>query len=202
MLGNIADPSTFPKFNRDINQIQFLESDKPVIMCINGACAGLGFVTACMGDIRFAVQKAKFTSAFSKRGLVAEHAISYVLPRIIGMSRAMDLLLSSRVVMTEEAVAMGLVNQSFASCEEMMKHAIQYAENMADLCSPAAMAEMKRQVYGAWDKTPRAEAEQCNVLMLQSFSHPDSIEGIASLNESRKPNFPGLAAGYIRDKLL
>jgi enoyl-CoA hydratase/carnithine racemase len=84
---------------------------KPVIAAVNGACAGIGMVQALMCDIRFAAAGAKFTTAFSRRGLIAEYGMSWVLPRLIGTSRAMDLLFSGRVILAEEAAAMGLVSE-------------------------------------------------------------------------------------------
>src|SRR5438874_218988 len=85
-------PHTFP-----------LTIPKPLIAAINGPCAGLGLVHALMCDLRFAAAGAKITTAFSRRGLVAEHGISWILPRLVGPSRALDLLFSSRIVLAEEA---------------------------------------------------------------------------------------------------
>src|SRR5437764_5682764 len=84
---------------------------KPVIAAINGGCAGLGFVMALMCDIRFAARGAKLTTAFARRGLVAEYGLSWILPRLMGPSRALDLLLSARTVVAEEAHTMGLVDR-------------------------------------------------------------------------------------------
>src|SRR5439155_10530370 len=76
---------------------------KPMIGAINGACAGIGLVNALMFDVRIAAAGAKFTTAFSRRGLIAEHGASWLLPRLVGMGNALDLLLSARVVLAEEA---------------------------------------------------------------------------------------------------
>src|ERR1700726_3359416 len=88
--------------------------EKPIIAAINGPCAGIGLVQALMCDLRFAAADAKFTTAFARRGLVAEHGISWILPRLVGPARALDLLLSGRVVLAEEACALGLVNRVLA----------------------------------------------------------------------------------------
>src|SRR5207237_2923488 len=85
---------------------------KPVIAAINGPCAGLGLVQALMCDVRFAAAEAKLTTAFARRGLVAEHGISWILPRLVGPARALDLLLSGRVVLGAEAAQLGLVNRA------------------------------------------------------------------------------------------
>src|SRR6185369_5361858 len=84
---------------------------KPIIAAVNGACAGLGMVIALYADIRFAADTAVFTTAFSRRGLIAEHGISWLLPRIVGMANAADLLFSARKLGAAEALAMGLVNR-------------------------------------------------------------------------------------------
>ena len=88
-------------------QTYALTIPKPVIAAINGPCAGLGLVHALMCDLRFAAQGAKLTTAFARRGLVAEHGISWVLPRLVGPARALDLLLSGRIVLAEEAARAG-----------------------------------------------------------------------------------------------
>lgn len=202
MLAGISSPGTYPVAKRSIQQVQLLKSNKPILASIHGACAGLGFVTVCMADLRFAVRGAKFTTAFAKRGLPAEHGIASVLPKIVGQSRAMDLLLSSRVVLAEEALEMGLVNRVFDTPEACLRHTIEYAEYLADHCSPASMAETRHQMYGSWGLTPEREAELAFELTMKSFLHPDAVEGIASLIEKRAPSFPGLSAGLIRDKRL
>src|SRR5436309_9912685 len=98
--GRQERPMTFP-----------ITIGKPLIAAINGACAGLGLVQALMCDLRFAAPGAKITTAFSRRGLVAEHGSSWILPRLVGPSRALDLLLSGRIVLAEEAVELGLVDR-------------------------------------------------------------------------------------------
>src|SRR6202162_2980600 len=81
---------------------------KPVIAAINGPCAGLGLVHAVMCDLRFAAASAKLTTAFSRRGLVAEHGLSWMLPRLVGPATALDLLLSGRIVLGAEAAELRL----------------------------------------------------------------------------------------------
>src|SRR5437899_1210571 len=120
--------------------------EKPIIAAINGPCAGIGLVQALMCDIRFAAADAKITTAFSRRGLVAEHGISWILPRLVGPARALDLLGSGRVLLGEEAATMGLVNRALAK-EGLLQETLAYAGELARHCSPASMATMKRQGY-------------------------------------------------------
>lgn len=173
-----------------------LSVPKPVIAAINGPCAGIGLVQALMCDVRFVTENAKLTTAFARRGLVAEHGISWILPRLIGPARALDLLLSGRVVLGREAVELGLCNRATPT-ETVLEETLAYAHELATQCSPASMAQMKRQVYAALDEgLPDALAE-ADRLMLASFGQPDFVEGVSSFVERREPRFAALASGDI-----
>ena len=162
---------------------------KPVIAAINGACAGMGFAQALMCDIRFAAAGAKLTTSFAQRGLIAEWGLSWTLPRVVGTGHAMDLLLSGRVVLAEEALRIGLVNQVFAP-ETFLEEVLAYATTLATTASPGSWSVMKQQIYGDYHRTlPQAEAEAVR-LMTASFQRPDFKEGVASFLEKRPPQFP------------
>ena len=164
---------------------------KPVIAAINGPCAGLGLVHAVMCDVRFAASDAKLTTSFARRGLVAEHGISWMLPRLIGPARALDLLLSGRVLLGAEAAELGLVNRAVEG-SALMDEALAYAHMLASECSPTSMALMKRQVYGDFERSLAESVAQANELMGQSFAHPDFAEGVQSFLERRSPSFAPL----------
>ncbi len=170
-----------------------LSIPKPIIAAINGACAGIGLVQALMCDVRFAAEGAKLTTAFARRGLIAEHGISWVLPRLIGPARALDLLLSSRVVFAEEAQALGLVNRVYAP-DRLLDAALEYAGELAAHCSPASMATIKRQVYADLERTLPDALDEADRLMLASFTAPDFVEGVSSFVERRDPRFATLGA--------
>jgi enoyl-CoA hydratase/carnithine racemase len=174
-----------------------LSIPKPIIAAINGACAGIGLVQALMCDIRFAARGAKFTTAFARRGLVAEHGISWILPRLVGPARALDLLLSGRVVLAEEALELGLVNRVVPGAD-LLDETLAYARDLATNCSPASMATMKRQVYADLEHGLEAALEEADRLMLRSFTAPDFVEGVASFVERREPSFPALAGSGMR----
>ena len=165
---------------------------KPIVAAINGACAGIGLVQALMCDIRFAAEGAKITTAFARRGLVAEHGISWILPRLVGPSRALDLLLSGRVVLSDEALQLGLVNRVLAP-ESLLETTLDYARELAVNCSPASMATMKRQVYGDLELGLLEATAAADRLMLESFSAPDFVEGVTSFLERRDPRFAAWA---------
>ncbi|HEX3910966.1 MAG TPA: enoyl-CoA hydratase [Solirubrobacteraceae bacterium] len=169
-----------------------LSVPKPVIAAINGPCAGIGLVQALMCDVRFVAENAKLTTAFARRGLVAEHGISWILPRLVGPARALDLLLSGRVVLGREAVELGLCNRA-APPETVLEEALAYARELATQCSPASMATMKRQVYAALQQSLSVAEAEADELMLASFSQPDFTEGVSSFMERREPRFAGLA---------
>jgi enoyl-CoA hydratase/carnithine racemase len=175
-----ARPVTFP-----------LSIRKPIIAAVNGPCAGLGLVLALMCDLRIAAENAKLTTAFARRGLVAEHGISWILPRLVGPARALDLLLSARVVLGREAAELGLVNRAVAQ-EQVLDEALDYARMLAQHSSPASMAVMKQQVYGDLVRELDDALASANVLMDESFQAPDLAEGVASFVEQRLPRFAAL----------
>lgn len=173
-------PQTFP-----------LTIRKPIVAAINGACAGIGLVQALMCDVRFAANGAKLTTAFARRGLVAEHGISWLLPRLVGPAHALDLLLSGRVVLAEEAERLGVVNRALPP-EDVLDHALAYARDLAEHCSPASMAVMKAQVHRDLQRGLDEALEDANRLMGESFGRPDFGEGVQSFVERRPPRFAPL----------
>jgi enoyl-CoA hydratase/carnithine racemase len=179
--------------NERIEQTFPLSIPKPIIAAINGACAGIGLVQALMCDVRFAASGAKLTTAFARRGLVAEHGISWMLPRLVGPARALDLLLSGRVVLAEEAAELGLVNRVLAPAE-LLEATLDYARDLVVNCSPASMAAMKGQVYADLQRPLPQALEHADRLMLDSFAAPDFAEGVASFLERRDPRFAALGA--------
>ncbi|MEY4371386.1 MAG: hypothetical protein RL219_155 [Actinomycetota bacterium] len=162
---------------------------KPVISAVNGAAAGLGMVQALMCDLRFAAESAKFTVAFSKRGLIGEYGLSWVLPRLVGQANALDLMFSSRVVSANEALEMGMVNKVLPDAA-LMDFVLQYATDLALNVSPSSMAVMKRQVYGDYNIDVAASTSEALRLMRESFTRPDFKEGVQSFLQKRAPEFP------------
>ena len=167
------------------------EMRKPVIAAINGACAGIGLTQALMCDIRYAAAGAKFTTAFARRGLIAEYGISWILPRIVGVGAAFDLLLSGRTFQAEEARMLGLVSDVFAP-EELLPKVLAYAENLAEHCAPSSMAVIKRQMHEDVLRNVHDASAAAEKLMHESMQRPDFIEGITAFFEKRPPNFPSL----------
>jgi enoyl-CoA hydratase/carnithine racemase len=173
-------PQSFPRSLR-----------KPVIAAINGPCAGLGFVMAMMCDIRFAARGAKLTTAFARRGLIAEYGLSWVLPRTVGQSAALDLLLSARTFLAEEGREFGLVDR-LTEPDQALVDARAYARELADYSSPASMAVIKRQVYDDLEQSLHQATADATKRMEESFTRPDFREGVDSFIARRAPAFEGL----------
>jgi enoyl-CoA hydratase/carnithine racemase len=166
---------------------------KPVVAAINGSCVGIGLTQALMCDVRFAAAGAKFAASFARRGLIAEYGVSWILPRLTGWGVALDLLLSGRTFLADEAAELGLV-KAVVPPGQLMAHAMAYAEDIAQNCSPASMAIIKRQVYGDAMREVAESSSRSEILLHQSLRRPDVIEGITSFLEKRAPSFPGLSA--------
>ena len=180
-------------FAADVRPVRYpLSIPKPIIAAINGPCAGIGLVLALMCDLRFAAAEAKITTAFARRGLVGEHGISWLLPRLVGPAHALDLLLSGRVVLGGEAAKLGLVNSAVDG--DVVEVALDYAAELARECSPASMAAMKRRVYADLEATLPEAVDEANRLMGESFAQPDFAEGVQSFLERRAPRFAPLTS--------
>jgi len=173
-----------------------LSVPKPVIAAINGACAGIGYVQALMCDVRFAVPTAKLTPAMSRRGLIAEDAMSWLLPRLVGLGRAADLLLSGRVITGADAHAYGLV-QELAPAGKIVDRAVDYATDLAVNCSPQAMALTKHQLHADLGSSVERARQRSLALLEVARAHPDYREGVASFLERRAPAFAGYAGGPL-----
>ena len=163
---------------------------KPVIAAINGACAGLGLVYALYCDQRYAADSAKFSTAFARRGLIAEHGISWTLPRLVGLSSSLDLLMSARKFGAEEALRLGMVDRVLPA-PDLMPAVRAYALDLADNVSPRAMAVIKRQIWGVSQQSMREAIELGNREMQASFATEDFKEGVAHFVEKRPAAFSG-----------
>ncbi|WP_417514288.1 enoyl-CoA hydratase [Minwuia sp.] len=180
------------KLSRDYDQrySYFPTVPKPILGAINGPCAGLGMVMALYCDVRFASDSAMFTTAFSKRGLIAEHGISWMLPALVGHAAALDLLMSARKVRAEEALQIGLVSRVIPT-DSFVDECRAYAEELATSVSPRSMRVMKAQVYKALHQDLESAILSANLEMPGSFESEDFQEGVAHFVERRAPNFSG-----------
>ncbi|HIN93721.1 MAG TPA: enoyl-CoA hydratase [Alphaproteobacteria bacterium] len=166
----------------------FTSVPKPVIAAINGPCAGLGLVMALFCDVRCASENAVFTTAFARRGLIAEHGIDWILPRVVGLPNALDLLLSARKLGAEEARDMGLVGKVFPH-DELMGAVRSYAKELATMVSPRSMRVMKEQIYRTQDTSLSESVNRGFDEMYDSLDSDDFKEGVAHFVEKRDPSF-------------
>lgn len=164
---------------------------KPVIAAINGPCAGIGLILTLYADLRFAAAEAKFTTAFAARGLVAEHGIAWVLPRLVGEAQALDLLLTARKFTGLEAAEIGLVNSALPG-DALMDDVNALARTLASEVSPRSMAVMKRQIRKSYGQSFATSLSEANDEMRASFSSADFTEGVQSFVDRRPADFPDL----------
>ena len=164
---------------------------KPVIAAINGPVAGIGFAYLLGSDIRFAARTASIGTSFSRLGLVAEYGVSWLLPRVIGTARALELLLSGRTIDADEAAGLGLVHH-VTEPEDLLARAVDYAADLAAHCSPASLAAIKSQVWGDLERSHAAAIDNTLALMDASFDGPDLADALAARTEKRAPAFQPL----------
>ena len=181
-----GDPDMGENFR--ITYTYILSVQKPVIAAINGPCAGLGFCYALLCDMRFAERQAKFTTAFSQRGLIAEHASSWLLPRLIGTGKALDLLWSARKFLADEAYELGLVER-VVETGESVNAAAAYIRELAAVASPTSFKVIKAQVYRHLNMELADAMKESNALMAESLEKEDFKEGVRSFIEKRPPEF-------------
>ena len=161
---------------------------KPVIAAVNGAAAGVGLVLACYADLRFAAAGAKLTTAHGKLNLPAEYGLSWLLPRIVGVGRALDLLLTSRVILAEEALEWGLVNR-VERAEVLLDETLQFAAELARSVSRGSLAATKWQTYVDLHRDVGASVVDATTSMEAMMREADFGRGVAALRERRSPDF-------------
>ncbi len=162
----------------------------PVIAAVNGACAGVGFVLALYCDLRYVSAAAKLTTAAPKLGLPAEYGASWVLPRLVGVTHAADLLITGRIVTGADTSDWGLWNDVLPDGDATLAAAHEVARHIATSVSPASASATKRQLY---DDLLRhdvgASVEESKRLLDEMMGGADYREGVAALLEKRPPRF-------------
>lgn len=182
------DPAARADFQHP--QTWFPSVSKPIIAAINGPAAGMGMCISLFCDLRFVAETAIFVTAFSRRGLIAEHGMSWMLSRLVGHSRALDLLLSSRRLGAEEAYRMGLADRVFPT-NELIGEARLYARELAESVSPRSMAVIKRQLWNGLLQDLKEAMVDADREMALSLKSDDFKEGVAHFVEKRAPRFTG-----------
>ncbi len=163
---------------------------KPVIAAINGAAAGVGLVLAAFADLRFCVPGAKFTAAHGRYNFPAEYGLSWVLPRIVGLTHANDILLSSRVFTAEEADRMGFLNR-IVPADELMDVVMAYARELARTVAPGSARETKRQIYRDLTRDAAGAVRTAEDLLNEMSRTADYREGVKAWMEKRDAAWSG-----------
>jgi len=163
---------------------------KPIIAAINGPAAGVGLVLAAFADLRFCVPGAKFTAAHGRFNFPAEFGLSWVLPRIVGLTHANDILLSSRTFTSEEAMTMGFLNRLVAP-ESLMGEVLDYAKALARNVAPGSARESKRQIYRDLHRDAASSVVAAERLLEAMIREPDYREGIKAWAEKRPAVWTG-----------
>jgi enoyl-CoA hydratase/carnithine racemase len=164
---------------------------KPVVAAVNGPVAGMGFALMMSCDVRFLAAGARVGTTFARLGLVAEYGLSWLLPRSVGRGHALELLMSGRIIGSDEALRIGLV-QEVVSDQPVLDRALAWAHDVADNCSPRSLAQIKEQFYTD-DTAAYDEALSRSLAAMQvSFGWGDLPEALAARREKRAPSFKGL----------
>ncbi len=167
---------------------------KPVIAAMNGPAAGVGLALASFADLRFAVPGVKFTTAHGKLNLPAEYGLSWTLPRIMGLGRANDILLTSRPFTSDEALELGFVNALFEP-DQLMSETYRYAKNLISTVSPNSLMQTRWQVYRDLHRDAASAVKDSEILANTMMGEEDFGEGVKALVEKRPPNWPSLNRG-------
>lgn len=170
--------------------LRIFHSLKPVIGAINGVAAGAGASISCSFDIRLAAEDARYAFVFTRRGVTPEGASSWFLPRLVGISTALEWCYSGRVVSAREALERGLV-RSVHPQDELLPAAFALAREIADQAAPVSVALTRQMMWHALGQTHPMEAHRADTRAIRArASMADVREGVAAFLEKRAPEFP------------
>ena len=186
----IANPGYGTSDNFDAPFAYQMGLSKPIVAALNGPAAGIGLALAAFADIRFAVPGAKFTTAHGKLNLPAEYGLSWVLPRVMGLGRANDVLLTSRVFLSDEAYQLGFVNSLFAA-EDLLDETLNYTRRMIATVSPNSLRQTRWQTYEDLHLSARESVERSETLLNEMMREADYAEGVQAFVQKRKPEWTG-----------
>jgi len=161
----------------------------PIIAAMNGSAVGMGITLPAGWDIRFAAADAKYGFVFNRRGVVPEAGSTWLLPRLVGVSQAMELLLSGRIFSGAEGAAMGLFSRALPA-DEVLPAAQEFARDLAANTSAVSVAATKALVYNGLGQ----DREYSHAIEHQVFrwagNQPDAREGVTAFLEKRTPDWP------------
>jgi enoyl-CoA hydratase/carnithine racemase len=175
--------------------------DKPVIAAVRGAAVGVGSTMLLPADYRLAGSDARFGFVFSRRGIFPEGGSTWFLPRLVGLGRAMDWMLSGRLIPADEALAAGLVH-AVHEPDEVLERAYELARELVTKTAAVSAAVIRQALYrmSAYD-SPEPAFRLDSRLIAGIGTSPDAIEGVMSFFEKRSPAFPGVVPTDLPDFL-
>jgi len=175
-----------PEFDGDM--VWQFGLSKPLLAAVNGACAGIAVALAAFCDLRIGMVGAKLTTAAPKLGLPAEYGLSWILPRLVGVTRAADILLTGRVILAEDMADWGFYN-AVVPAEQFDATVARYAGWLA-AASPHSVTTTKRQLWGdLLGLDPRDAVERSKGLIGEAMQLPDYTEGVRAMAEKRPPRW-------------
>jgi enoyl-CoA hydratase/carnithine racemase len=179
--------------------LRIFESTKPVIAAINGPAVGVGATMTLPMDVRLASETAKIGFVFTRRGIVPEACSSWFLPRVVGISRAMEWAATGRVFGADEALAGGLVRSVYPA-DELLGAARSLAREIADNTAPVSVALARRLLWTMLGASHPMEAHRADSRAMFARGQSDDVrEGVASFLEKRSPTFPDRVADGLPD---
>jgi enoyl-CoA hydratase/carnithine racemase len=191
-LDHLSRAGGIPKNKRDARGYWFpLSIAKPIVAAIQGACYGVGLQQALCCDVRFMSDDVRISCTYIRRGLIGELGITWLLPRVIGTSAALDLALSGRTIGAEEARTVGLTHR-VAAAESLFDVTFDYCASMAANCPPATLRLMKQQLYTDLASGPAEAFARSEALLEQALGGDDFVEAMCAFKEKREPRFASL----------
>ncbi len=169
---------------------RFARMNAPYLVAVNGVAAGAGFSMAITGDMVFAAKSAKFTEAYTRAGVSPDGSSTWFLPRLVGHTRAMQLILMNDVLTADQAMEWGLVNE-VVDDENLMKRTLEVALELAN--GPTlAYGEAKRLVADSHSNSLETQMElETRAICGLARASADTKEGIFAFTNKRKPTFKG-----------
>lgn len=172
---------------------------KPIIVAFNGPAVGVGLTFPLAADIRLAAKNIKMGFVFSARGIIPEACSSYFLPRIVGISKALEWCYTGRVFRSEEALEAGLVS-SLHEPDELIPAARALATEMVENASPISNTVLRHMMWKMLGASDPVEAHRIDTLGIDVIGDsPDAAEGVSAFLEKRKPDFPGQISKDLPD---
>jgi enoyl-CoA hydratase/carnithine racemase len=162
--------------------------DKPVIAAINGHAVGAGLTYSMMCDVRFVAEEAKLQFAFVRRGIIPELGSHVIVPRVLGFSRAADLMLSGRMIRGQEAAELGLASQALPA-DQVLPTALEWARDLAVNAAPVSVAISKRLLWESITVSVSQIQEREDKWLAWIGNQPDADEGVVSFLERRPPKW-------------